>query len=125
MSKEKYIIEHSFKTSIKLLYTRISTPDGLSEWFCDDVMPKGDQFSFIWDGDEQVAKLLHKKENSYVRFRWLDDDDEKSYFEFKIVVDELTQDVTLVITDFCEPDEKKDNIDLWETQIENLHRILG
>ena len=31
----------------------------------------------------------------------------------------------LQITDFAEQDEKKDSIDLWDTQVEELKRTLG
>ncbi len=125
MSRVKYTIESNFKTSIKLLYRRISTPDGLSEWFADDVRIKGNQYIFEWDGEEQVAEIIQKKENSHIRFRWVEEENEKEFFEFRINVDELTEDVALMITDFTYEDEKDDNIDLWEAQIEDLHAILG
>ncbi len=125
MAREKYTIESNFKTSTKLLYRRISTPDGLSEWFADDVRIKGNQYIFEWDGEEQIAEIIQKKENSYIRFRWIEEENEKEFFEFRINVDELTEDVALMITDFAYEDEKEDNIDLWEAQIEDLHSILG
>ncbi|MBN2669878.1 MAG: SRPBCC domain-containing protein [Bacteroidales bacterium] len=125
MQKIKYTLEYSFNTSIKLLYNRISTPDGLAEWFADDVHLKGDNYIFIWDGDEQPARIIQKKDNSHIRFQWIDDEDDKAYFEFRIEVDELTEDVALVITDFAYEDEKDDNIDLWEAQVDDLHKIIG
>jgi len=125
MNKEKYSIENSFRTSTKLLYSRISTADGLAEWFADDVNIKGNDYIFIWDGEEQAAKIISKKENEYIKFHWIDDEDEDSYFEFRIEVDALTEDVALIVTDFAYEDEKDDNIDLWEAQIDDLHSILG
>ena len=59
-----------------------------------------------------------------VRFKWVDDD-EDSYFEFKIRKDELTGEVALVITDFAEDDEKEEAVDLWDTQIAELKHALG
>jgi uncharacterized protein YndB with AHSA1/START domain len=125
MEKVKYTIENSFRTSIKLLYNRISTADGLTEWFADDVNIKDDNYIFIWDGEEQVAKIIQKKDNSHIRFHWLDDEEEDSYFEFRIEVDALTEDVALMVTDFAYEDEKDDNIGLWEAQIDDLHSVLG
>lgn len=125
MNKEKYTLEYSFRTSIKLLYSRISTADGLAEWFADDVNIKGDTYVFFWDGEEQAAKIVQKRENQFIKFQWIDEEDEDAYFEFKIEVDELTEDVALVITDFAEEDEKDDNIGLWEAQVDDLHGILG
>jgi uncharacterized protein YndB with AHSA1/START domain len=125
MEKVKYTIENSFRTSIKLLYNRISTADGLTEWFADDVNIKDDNYIFIWDGEEQVAKIIQKKDNSHIRFHWLDDEEDDSYFEFRIEVDALTEDVALMVTDFAYEDEKDDNIGLWEAQIDDLHSVLG
>ena len=49
-----------------------------------------------------------------------------SYFEFAIQIDDLTNDVSLIITDFAEDEqEKEENALLWNTQIENLKHALG
>ena len=126
MIKEKYTLEYSFRTSVKLLYSRISTADGLAEWFADDVNIQDDKYVFIWDGEEQAAKILQKRDNQYIKFQWVDEEDEDAYFEFRIEVDELTEDVALLITDFAEDEEEKDdNIGLWEAQVDDLHSILG
>ncbi len=124
MTKEKYQIEFTLNTSLKLLYTRLSTPSGLSEWFADDVHLNGKNFTFIWDKSEQVAKMLMKKANEYIRFQWIDEDDE-SFFEFRITKDELTGDVALIITDFAEEDEVEDSKGLWDSQIGELRRAIG
>ena len=123
--KVKYTLEYSFNSSPKVLYNRISTVAGLSEWFADDVTLKGKNFVFVWDGTEQEAELLGKKELTYAKFRWIDEEDDKAYFEFRINVDELTGDVALIITDFAYEDEKEDDIDLWEAQIDNLKSVIG
>ncbi len=122
---EKYTLEYTFKSSPKVLYNRISSASGLSEWFADDVSVNGDKFIFTWDKHEQEAKLISEKDQIYARFKWLDDEDEKTYFEFKINIDDITGDVALIITDFAYSDEKEDAINLWQAQIENLHRIIG
>lgn len=122
--KNKFELEYSINSSPKILYTRLSTPGGLSEWFADDINIQGNIYTFIWDGAEQEAELTIKKENLLVRFKWVDDEDD-AYFEFKIHKDELTGEVALIITDFAEDDEKDDIIDLWDTQIAELKRALG
>ena len=122
---EKYTLEYTFKSSPKVLYSRISTVGGLSEWFADDVSINGNKYTFMWDGSEQVAKLIGSKDQVYARFKWEDDEDEKSFFEFRINIDDITGDVALIITDFAYEDEKDDAIDLWETQVEDLHQIIG
>jgi len=122
--KEKYQLEYTVNASPKVLFNRLSTPAGLSEWFADDVNIKDKIFTFIWEGAEQEAELIAKRDLKHVRFKWLDEDDD-SYFEFKIAVDDLTSDVAIIITDFAESDEKEDAISLWDTQIGELKHILG
>jgi|TARA_B110000263_G_scaffold148077_1_gene128443 uncharacterized protein YndB with AHSA1/START domain len=122
----KYSIELSINSSVNVLYKRLSTPSGLAEWFADNVNLKDNVFTFFWDGSEQSAKLLKKKTNKFIQFKWLDDEYKDSYFEFNIQVDEMTSDVSIVITDFAEDnDDKEEQILLWEQQIENLKRAIG
>lgn len=124
IQKEKIQLEYEMRTSPKILYNRLSSPSGLSEWFCDDVNIRGTIYSFKWDNNDQQAKLLSKKEEKYIRFQWLEEPDD-TYFEFKIEIDDLTGDVALVVTDFCEKDEKKEAMKLWDSQIDELRRVLG
>jgi uncharacterized protein YndB with AHSA1/START domain len=123
----KYELEYTLNCSPKVLFSRLSTPEGLSEWFADDVTIDGDLFTFRWGKSESKARLSAVKENKLVRFEWDDDsgDKESNFFEFKIIVHDLTGDLALLITDFAEPDEKEDAIYLWDTQINDLKRILG
>ena len=124
MSKEKIEIEYIINISPSILFNRLSSPSGLSEWFADDVNLNGKIFTFIWDGAEQEAEQVLRKENKMVRYHWLDDDPE-TYFEFRINVDELTGDTALVVVDFTDPDEKEDTIELWNQQIDALKHLLG
>ena len=122
----KFELEYTINCSPKVLFSRLSTPEGLCEWFADDVNVDGDLFTFIWDKTESVARLVALKDNRFARFEWLDRDDEESnYFEFRINVQELTGDLALIITDFAEAEEKEDAIYLWDTQIADLKRLLG
>ncbi len=123
--KNKFQLEYTFNSSPKVLFNRLSTAGGLAEWFADDVNLRNETFSFVWDGFEQQATLVSKKDQKHVRFHWVEDEDEKTYFEFKVDIDELTGDVALIITDFAEDDEKDDAVGLWDSQITELRRILG
>ncbi len=122
--KIKYQLEYDLKCSTKVLFARLSTPSGLSEWFADDVNLRGDIYTFIWDDSEEKAALLNVKENKHVRFRW-DGEDEETYFEFRIEIHELTGDLALIVTDFAEKDEQESAIELWNSQIDNLKRAIG
>ncbi|NOZ46924.1 MAG: SRPBCC domain-containing protein [Chlorobi bacterium] len=123
--KTKYQLEYTINSSPKVLFNRLATAGGLSEWFADDVNVQGNIYTFIWEGSEQEAEMTGKKDGKYVKFHWLDDEDEKSYFEFKLNTDELTGDLALIITDFAEDDEVDDAKDLWDTQISELKHLLG
>jgi len=111
-------------SSERILYNRLSTASGLSEWFADDVTVNDNIFTFIWEGVEEKAELISKKDLNYVKFRWLEGEDE-TYFEFRIQTHDLTQEIALIITDFAVEDEKDEVIELWETQINELKHILG
>jgi hypothetical protein len=108
-----------------MLYKFLSTPSGLSEWFADNVNSRGKKFSFFWDGSEEVAELLTKKTDQFIKFKWEEDEDEDYYFEFKIITDDLTNDVSLMVTDFAEEDEVEESKQLWESQINSLLHAIG
>jgi uncharacterized protein YndB with AHSA1/START domain len=119
-------IEIPINSSVNVLYKRLSTASGLAEWFADDVNLKNNVFTFFWDDSEQSAKILKKKSNKFIQYKWLDDEEKESFFEFKIQVDEMTSDVSLIITDFAEDEEdKEEQTMLWEQQILNLKRAIG
>jgi uncharacterized protein YndB with AHSA1/START domain len=123
--KIKFEIEFPIHASPQLLYQYISTPSGLSEWFSDNVNSRGELFTFIWDDSEEQAKLLSKKNEERVKFRWLNDEGTPCYFEIRIQVDEITKDVSLIVTDFAEEDEIEEGKMLWENQISDLKQVLG
>lgn len=124
--KKKIVLEYTINSSPKVLFPRLSTPGGLSEWFADNVNVNGSQYSFFWDKAEQKASIIQRKENKYIRFRWVDSDDpEPSWFEFRINTDELTGDTALIITDFVDDDDKESTIELWNSQVAKLKHIIG
>lgn len=127
MKKESFELEFLLKTSSKVLENMLTTPSGLSEWFADDVNIKDDVYTFLWDGSEEEARILTKKLNGKVKFKWLDDEEEgnDAFFEMRYEVDPMTKAVILKITDFAEPDEIEEAQQLWEQQVSDLKRVLG
>ena len=126
-SKVAFSLEIDFQASPQLLFQYLSTHSGLSEWFADNVNSRGEDFTFIWDDSEEYAKLLQKKTNEKVRFRWMNDEEDQDdyHFEFKIVVDEITKDVSLIVSDFADEDELEEAKMLWENLIGSLKQVLG
>lgn len=123
--KVKYEMEFPIHVSPSLLYQYISTPSGMSEWYADNVNSRGQLFTFIWEGSEEQAKLLGKKSGERIKFRWVDDEDTDYFFELRIQVDDITKDVSLMITDFADEDEVEEGKMLWENMISNLKHVLG
>lgn len=123
--KIKYSIEFPVKASPKMLYQYLTTPSGLSEWFANDVNFRGEKYTFFWDNSEEEARVLSKRNNVFIKMKWEDDDDDESYFEFRIQIDDLTNDASLIVTDFAEEDEVEENKLLWETQIHSLLHAIG
>lgn len=123
--KIKYELEFPIQVSPSLLYQYISTPSGMSEWYADNVNSRGEFFTFIWEGSEEKAKLLSKKSPERIKFRWLADLDTEYYFELRIQVDDITKDVSLMITDYAEEDEVEEGKMLWDNMVSELKQILG
>jgi uncharacterized protein YndB with AHSA1/START domain len=119
-------LEYILNTTPGLLFNRISTASGLSEWFADEVNIDGKVFVLRWEGSEQRVEQTVRKENKLVRYTWVDDEElEGEWFEFRINVDELTGDVALIVIDNVDVDEKDDLIEIWNRQIDTLKRGLG
>ncbi|KRP26867.1 START-like domain-containing protein [Polaribacter sp.] len=126
MDKVKFELEVAINASPGMLFQYISTPSSLQEWFADKVNTRGKIFSFIWDGVEEQAELVIKKSNERIRFKWLESEDDDSYFEIRIQEHPLTNDVSLVITDFADDEDDVDEAkQLWESQIEELRHTIG
>lgn len=124
-TKVKYQIEVPIHSSPHMLYEFLSTPSGLLEWFCDDMKTNGNVFTFVWEGEEERAKVLQRRENTSIRFRWEKDTNTDYFLEFRIEIDEITKDVSLVITDFTDPKEMEESKLYWKSVTENLKHALG
>lgn len=125
MSKIKYEIEFPIHASPSMLYQYFSSPSGLEEWFADRVNSRGKLMTFMWDDSEEEATIVSKKQDERARYKWTESEDDDSYFEFRIQVDAITKDVSLIVTDFSEEDEMEESKMLWENQIDELKHRIG
>ncbi|MBF6609161.1 MAG: SRPBCC domain-containing protein [Flavobacterium sp.] len=125
--KVRYEMEFQVNSSPQLLYQYISTPSGLSEWFADNVNSRGEYFTFIWNDSEERARLTSKKSGEKVKFRWIDEKDKDTdfYFELRIIEDEITKDVSLMVIDFADEEEVEEAKLLWENQVADLKHVIG
>jgi uncharacterized protein YndB with AHSA1/START domain len=124
-SKNKLDLEYIIHSSPKLLFEFLTSPSGLSEWFADDVNVIGNMYEFYWDGAKQDANLIDIKEGKSIRLHWTDRPAD-TYFEFRIEKNELTDELSLLITDFAESKEEMNSLEvLWQGQVQQLMKIIG
>ncbi len=127
MAKLKKIsLEFPVKASPKVLYTLISTAEGLSRWFADSVdVDENEVFLFKWKDSEQGAKIIQAKENEYVRFQWQEEIYKDCFFELKIIIEPISSEVALLVTDYADAADIEFSKLLWNTQVSVLQRMFN
>ncbi|MDG1747120.1 MAG: START-like domain-containing protein [Bacteroidia bacterium] len=123
--KMKLELEYALRSSPQILYQYISTPSGLQIWFADHVdIMGGGEYRFAWDdGTAYRAKMIKSTTNKLTRFELIDQDGD--YLEFKIVQDDITGDVELIITEFVEEEEAEMAASIWDSAIDTLCSTIG
>ena len=106
------------------MYEFLSTPAGLQEWFADKVDERDSVFFFSWNGSADKAEVTESEEDKFIRFHWLHAPKEE-FFEFSIEKSEVTNLTILIIKDFAEKKEIKDQSRLWDYQVKDLFHRLG
>lgn len=122
--KQLYTLEYPVRCSPSILYEFLSTSSGLQEWFADKVDDSNGTFTFSWNGSEEQAEVLESEEERFIRFHWKHAPKEE-YFEFAIEKSEVTNQTILVIKDFAEKKDIKDQRMLWDYQVKDLFHRLG
>ncbi len=122
--KQLFTLEYPVRCSPAILYEFLSTPAGLQEWFADTVDERDSIFSFIWDGSTEKAEVVGKEQDKFIRFRWLESPKEE-YLEFRIDSSEVANQTILVVNDFAEKADIKDQSRLWNSQFKDLFHRLG
>ena len=122
-TKMKVVLEYVLSSqSVPMIWEAIATAPGLTSWFADDVQADGKNFSFIWGKHEsREAELINCRQNTYVRFHWLDDEP-GTYFEMRILKNDLTSNYSLEITDFADSNAEDDVRSLWDSSMDALRR---
>ena len=122
--KQKFTLEYPVRCSPTILFEFLSTSNGLQEWFADKVDDKDDEFHFTWNGATDTAELVDKETDRFVRFQW-EHGSTDEYFEFRIEKTEVSNQTILVITDFADKADIKDQTQLWDYQVKELFHRLG
>lgn len=119
-----YTLEFPVRCSPTILYEFLATSNGLGEWFAETVDERNGLFYFGWNGSNEEAEVLDQEEEKFIRFHWVDSP-KNEYFEFRIDKSEITNQTILVITDFAEKRDIKDQSQLWDYQVKDLIHRLG
>jgi uncharacterized protein YndB with AHSA1/START domain len=122
--KQLFSLEFPVRSSPSILYEFLSTSNGLQEWFADKVDDKENIFSFIWDGTTEKAEVVEKELDKFIRFHWLHAPKDE-YFEFRIEKTEVSNQTILIIHDFAEKADIKDQSQLWSYQVKELFHRIG
>ena len=122
--KQLYTLEYPVRCSPSILYDFLATSSGLQEWFADKVDERDHVFVFSWNGSAEKAEVIDKEQDRFIRYHWLTAPKEE-YFEFRIEKTEISNQTILVIKDFAEKNEIKDQSQLWDYQVKELFHRLG
>ena len=130
MSKQKFVGEYQINASRKMLFPYLSTATGLCQWFADDVNINNidKTLIFIVDGDERIAKIDSIKNNRYVKFRFLNDNEkpkDNDTLEFRLEINELTQSVFVRVIEYTETDDLEESYQIWDNLLSQLKEIIG
>jgi uncharacterized protein YndB with AHSA1/START domain len=129
-TKTKFVREYPINASAKLLYPYLSTPGGLSQWFCDDVTVDSSKiYNFFWDGRNHFAEMTSYRMNRSVRFLFLNEKKmhsaDPAFVEFSIEASELTQEQFLKVMDYTNEEDIEELEELWDNLMQNLREIVG
>ena len=125
MDRELFEMEFIFRASPAMLYQFIGHAEGLVRWFCDSADVQKEHYDFYWNSAKESAKLVESKEDYLLVFKWDDAEDEEEFLEFEMYKSPITNETILKITDFSDSDELEDQIQLWESQIDELKKAIG
>jgi uncharacterized protein YndB with AHSA1/START domain len=123
--KQLFTLEFPVRCSPSILFDFLATPAGLQEWFADKVDEWENVYSFSWNGEKpDKAEVVDQEQDKFIRYRWLHSD-KNEYFEFRIEKTEISNQTILLIKDFAEKNEIRDQSQLWEYQVKDLFHRLG
>jgi uncharacterized protein YndB with AHSA1/START domain len=125
MKRVKVDLEFIMRASPSLVYQFVTTPSCLVRWYCDEVETNEDLVSFTWNGNIEDAEMVDDIEDERVRYKWLDADDEKEYYEFRMYKSDVTLETILEITDFCDQGDEKSTKDWWTNKVALLRQECG
>lgn len=123
--KQLFTLEFPVRCSPSILYEFLATPAGLQEWFADKVDEWDNVYSFSWNGEKpDKAEVVEKEQDKFIRYHWLHSE-KGEYFEFRIEKTEVSNQTVLLVKDYAEKSEIRDQSRLWEYQLKDLFHRIG
>ena len=124
MARKKYTNEFIIRSSPSILFEFVTDPTKLTQWFSDTCDGNDSHIVFGWGGSREEADIVEFIEDEFVKYHWKDGT-KGEFFSFRIYKSEISFETVLEVTDFAEDREIKDQIRLWDSQIDQLKHCLG
>jgi uncharacterized protein YndB with AHSA1/START domain len=124
MARKKFTIEYIVRSSPSILFEFVTEPSKLAQWFSDTCDGNDTSIVFGWSGSRELADIVEFIEDEFVKYHWKDNKKDE-FFSFRIYKSEISFETVLEVTDFAEEKEIKDQIRLWDSQIEELKHHIG
>lgn len=131
MESNKISIERELRSkSANIIWALMSTPEGLAKWLADEVTRDGDTLTFTWGNtwshhETRTAAVIDRKDYEYIRLRWSEDEYHDTYLELRMEKSDITGDYILVITDYAPDGDTATLEDIWDANMDALHRSTG
>ena len=131
MEANKISIERELRSkSANIIWALMSTPEGLAKWIADEVKRDGDTLTFTWGNpwshhETRTASVIEWKNNEYIRLRWSEEEYRDTYLELRMEKSDITGDYILVITDYAPDGDTATLEDIWDANMDTLHRSTG
>jgi uncharacterized protein YndB with AHSA1/START domain len=125
MKRELVELEFFFKASLSMVFEYVSSEEGLIRWFCDEIMVRDEIYEFYWNDSSERARIVEFDDEKRIVFRWEDADDPEEYLKFEVYKSPVTNETIFKVSEFCDSDEVEDTIELWESQVGELMKLLG
>lgn len=131
MKKQRINIEYELRSSSpNIIWPLLSSAHGLEKWLADTVTHEGDTMTFTWGQvwshhETRKAFVTEEVKQQRIRFKWDGDSDEEAFWQLEMEKSDITNDYILIITDYADEGDEDSLRDIWDSNLERLHRTTG
>ncbi len=128
MAKNKFFGEYELKASVKIIFSYLTSPSDLEEWFADKVNYIDNKtLDMLWDDQWHKAHIQNKRSTPttcHVKYIFLEDSSDPNSLEFKVEYNEVTRTVFVRVFDYSEMDVDEAQM-LWDSLIDQLKQKIS